>query len=52
MDQGGSFKIRRQIAHKTTRTKYELVKPDYIAATDCKKINIHHDTSAFVQYAG
>ena len=36
MDQGGLFKMRRQIAHKTTRTKCNLANPDYFAVTDCK----------------
>ena len=52
MDQGGLFKMRRQIAHKTTRKKCNLANPDYFAVTDYKTINAHHYTSAFVQYAG
>ena len=36
MDQGGLFKMRRQIAHITTRKKCNLANPDYSAVTDCK----------------
>jgi hypothetical protein len=52
MGQGASFKIRRQLVHKTTRTNCNRLEAIKFAATSRMLFTIDHSVSAFVQYAG